>query len=278
MEPDRERCLGEFERYYRAHYTALATQPRTAGRAGEAAQDPFEAGALLQLYDNYGAGSAARLYDSVQRALPFMGAGARESNNLVILDITCFATTQMFRILFPNATVHACDKHLRWLDFLDGVEGRECNLELDSLPYEDACFDLVVFTETLEHIPRSPYVLLGEVKRVLKPGGLVLFSVPNLSSLSNRIRFVLGRNVLTVERFYSDSFGHFREYNMREVEHLFGQLAMPVLTREYTQYGPPRKFKPGPKAAASQLLRLLSRCLASVVPSFRSVCLVVARK
>lgn len=47
-------------------------------------------------------------------------------------------------------------------------------------------FDAVVFWHVLEHIP-NPVTFLEEVKTVLKPSGLLFFSVPNQKSYKNTI-------------------------------------------------------------------------------------------
>jgi SAM-dependent methyltransferase len=46
------------------------------------------------------------------------------------------------------------------------------------MPYGDATFDKIVLSEVLEHVPDDRSALL-EVKRILKPGGLVAITVPN---------------------------------------------------------------------------------------------------
>jgi SAM-dependent methyltransferase len=45
------------------------------------------------------------------------------------------------------------------------------------LPYHDASFDLVVHSDTLEHIP-EPLLALAECRRVLRPGGFCVYTVP----------------------------------------------------------------------------------------------------
>ena len=47
----------------------------------------------------------------------------------------------------------------------------------DTLPFESTKFDHVLCTEVLEHVP-DPGMLLGEISRVLKPGGDLVMTVP----------------------------------------------------------------------------------------------------
>lgn len=51
----------------------------------------------------------------------------------------------------------------------------EC--DLTSIPVEDGRFDLVLCTQTLEHVP-DPLTVLQEFHRVVKPGGQVWLSAP----------------------------------------------------------------------------------------------------
>ncbi|QAA81372.1 class I SAM-dependent methyltransferase [Aequorivita sp. H23M31] len=50
------------------------------------------------------------------------------------------------------------------------------------MPFEDSCFDCAFGTEVLEHCP-EPEVVLREVYRILKPGGIFFFTVPFLWNL-----------------------------------------------------------------------------------------------
>jgi len=52
-----------------------------------------------------------------------------------------------------------------------GLKTRQLNVEVEKLPYKSNSFDIVIFTEILEHFYRSPKLILKEIKRVLKPGG-----------------------------------------------------------------------------------------------------------
>lgn len=63
----------------------------------------------------------------------------------------------------------------------------------EGLPFEDASFDAVVAGELLEHV-RDPAGLVGDARRVLRPGGTLVGSVPNAFRLKNRLRVLVGRH------------------------------------------------------------------------------------
>lgn len=50
-------------------------------------------------------------------------------------------------------------------------------VDMCELPFEDQSFDLVVHSDTLEHVP-DPVRALSECRRVLAPGGATCFTVP----------------------------------------------------------------------------------------------------
>jgi SAM-dependent methyltransferase len=72
-----------------------------------------------------------------------------------------------------------------------GIEPVAANVE-EPLPFESESFDAVVAGELLEHL-RFPDALVAEVRRVLRPGGALVGSVPNAFRLQSRLRFVRGR-------------------------------------------------------------------------------------
>jgi ubiquinone/menaquinone biosynthesis C-methylase UbiE len=51
------------------------------------------------------------------------------------------------------------------------------------LSYVDASFDLVITSETLEHVPDLA-TALGEIRRVLAPGGFHVFTIPMLPGVA----------------------------------------------------------------------------------------------
>lgn len=68
---------------------------------------------------------------------------------------------------------------LRFSDYVEGVEtgGGVRSEDLTRLTYASETFDLVLTSETLEHVP-DVIAALAEIRRVLVPGGWHLFTVP----------------------------------------------------------------------------------------------------
>ena len=58
------------------------------------------------------------------------------------------------------------------------------------LPFPDATFDYAVCVDGIEHL-ENPFAMVREFRRVLKPGGEVFISTPNISSFRSRTRYLL---------------------------------------------------------------------------------------
>ena len=87
------------------------------------------------------------------------------------------------------------------------IEGLDPNYSSDrvrsgslvALPYSDGTFDRALCLDVLEHLPYDDQsIALSELHRVLKPGGELFVSVPNLAHLQSRVHFLLtGRLIRT---------------------------------------------------------------------------------
>jgi SAM-dependent methyltransferase len=72
---------------------------------------------------------------------------------------------------------------------VEGVEFRLGDLQ-GRLPFDDAFFDAAACVDGIEHV-ENPFHLAREFGRVLRPGGLLVLSTPNVSALRSRFRFLL---------------------------------------------------------------------------------------
>jgi len=112
-----------------------------------------------------------------------------------------------------------------------------CDVETEVVPFDAETFDVVLFNELFEHLRIDPIFTLEEARRVLKPGGALLLSTPNLRSLRG-IRNLLLRNqghaasAGVYEQYEKletlGHMGHVREYTTREVADFLGRVGLRV--------------------------------------------------
>lgn len=88
---------------------------------------------------------------------------------------------------FP-VEAHACD-YTGELMQIPGQKVDVVDLNTESLPYEDNYFDLVTFTEVVEHIEHDRHII-REIYRILKPGGALVITTPNILNIKSRLRFL----------------------------------------------------------------------------------------
>lgn len=86
------------------------------------------------------------------------------------------------------------------VDIVDDGLGNVRNLSLvdvtkDKLPFEDGFFDTIVAGEFLEHISNF-YYAVGEFSRVLRPGGRLVITVPNIARFYHTICVIRKKNYL----------------------------------------------------------------------------------
>lgn len=101
----------------------------------------------------------------------------------------------ILRARFPKSTIVGLDAvEERTLSDLSQYDDVKYGLAAGSI-FERESFDLIVAGELIEHIePSEVNLFLREVFKILKPGGIFIFTTPNPSDIKSRIkkRSVLG--------------------------------------------------------------------------------------
>jgi len=142
------------------------------------------------------------------------------------------------------------------------------NIEKDKLPYKDSYFDLILMTELIEHLTVNPLVYLAEVKRVLKPKGILLITTPNAAHLKNRSKLLLGRSPsFSLNQLYETGnhdgsiyHRHNREFTMSELKHILKRAGLTTRQARYVSFYTP--FRKGKHSA----LRLGGHIITNFVP------------
>ena len=107
-----------------------------------------------------------------------------------LLDLGCAAGYFMQRAERAGFEAHGTDL-ATWVEGIAaerGVPNVRCG-RLEAAAFADGWFDVVHSSQVFEHLPR-PVDELKEIRRVLRPGGILYINVPNYRCLS----IVLGRD------------------------------------------------------------------------------------
>jgi len=109
---------------------------------------------------------------------------------LAVLDVACGEGYGSALLATCAAAVTGADIEPSAIDHARARYGAVANLafrhaDCAALPFADASFDAVVSFETIEHIVAQES-FLDEVRRVLRPDGLLILSCPNKSEYTDR--------------------------------------------------------------------------------------------
>lgn len=88
--------------------------------------------------------------------------------------------------------------------------------------------DCIFFLEVLEHLHENPVNVLARLRSLLRPGGLLVFSTPNLACLANRVLMLLNRKLRYLDH---------PPYKTPDSAHGFGhdRIFMPIELWEYAR-------------------------------------------
>jgi 2-polyprenyl-3-methyl-5-hydroxy-6-metoxy-1,4-benzoquinol methylase len=88
-------------------------------------------------------------------------------------------------------------------------------------------FDIVFFLEVIEHLPVPGYIVLERLRAVLRPGGFIICTTPNLFRLRNLVLMALGRRVFDRWRYPDPGddrpLEHVLEYSREHLEWQFAR-------------------------------------------------------
>jgi SAM-dependent methyltransferase len=141
----------------------------------------------------------------------------RITGGTTVIDVGCGAGRHSFEAYRRGADVVAFDQDAAELNNVDTIlaamrdageapasaKAETVKGDALDLPYPDGTFDCVIASEILEHVPEDDRVI-GELIRVLKPGGSLAITVPRW--LPEWVCWLLSRE------YHSNEGGHVRIY------------------------------------------------------------------
>jgi SAM-dependent methyltransferase len=159
-------------------------------------------------------------------------------------------TTSHREIVSENGERFCCD-----IDLFDA--------EKDRFPYADSYFSTVLCCELLEHLPSDPMHMMGEIQRILGPGGHLVLTTPNIASLRALAGILQGFHPMLFPAYIRPKASgetdarHAREYTAQEIQALMENSGFEV---ELLETGP---FLEQPRPEFAWVEHLLDRYLLS---------------
>lgn len=170
-------------------------------------------------------------YDTIPEDIEKMGYNSEKFNfilqsvgtNLQVLDIGCNDGLVGAKLMEKNNHIFGIDIVKREVLAAKkrGIEAIVLDIENEELPYKANFFDVVILTDVIEHVFDTD-LLLSKIYKVLKPGGKLLITTPNVASLGRRLMLLLGYNpFLEYSTKYIDfavaPVGHIRYYTLSDL-------------------------------------------------------------
>lgn len=124
----------------------------------------------------------------------------------------------------------------------------ECDIDLfdaekDIYPYEDASFNTVLCCELIEHLFADPMHMMSEINRILKPGGHLVLTTPNIGSLRSVSAILLGYHPSFFPAYIRPrkddeeaEARHNREYVPMEIQHLLTDSGFDMVRLETGEF------------------------------------------
>jgi glycosyltransferase involved in cell wall biosynthesis/SAM-dependent methyltransferase len=123
----------------------------------------------------------------------------------------------------------------------------ECDIdhfdaERDPFPYADGYFSTVLCCELIEHLFEDPMHLMAEVNRILKPGGHLLLTTPNVAALRGISAILQGYHPGFFHAYIRPADSgevdarHNREYTPREIHKLLENAGFEVARLETGEF------------------------------------------
>lgn len=100
----------------------------------------------------------------------------------IILDVGCgFGATGLELMNRQNCEIYGIEQYSLAATVAENIYSKINKLDMDQcdLPYEENYFDSIILADVLEHL-KDPWKIINNCYKVLKPGGKLICSIPNV--------------------------------------------------------------------------------------------------
>lgn len=172
------------------------------------------------------------LHGDLDRFLYTVALVPEEGGKALEIGANPYFTTALLRMQRPQYALDLVNyfgeigsrgtQQVKWVD-TDGrdqqlvADYHNVNIEAQALPFDDSTYDLVLFCEVIEHLVGDPLAALREISRVMKPGGRLVLTTPNVCRMANVMALLGGSNIYDQYSGHGPHGRHNREYTRHEL-------------------------------------------------------------
>lgn len=121
-----------------------------------------------------------------------------------ILDLGCARgnySIELKKIGYDVVAADSCGD----FQYKNEIEFKICDTTKE-LPFPSESFDYVLLAEVVEHL-KNPYFVVKEINRIIRKGGKIILSTPNILNIKSRIRFL-----------FEGSYEYYREPPLEQIK------------------------------------------------------------
>jgi SAM-dependent methyltransferase len=179
----------------------------------------------------------------------YQQAGITDFSKIKVLEIGAFLGIVSiilakigFSVVATDLPIFMKNSRLRQRYKEHGVAWAELDLKDGKIEFAEGAFDLVIMCETLEHLNFNPVPSLFEIRRILRPNGILYLAHPNLAHWGNRKKLLLGQSIHNpIDHFFQQLDPtknmivaiHWREYTAQEIRELLGKIGLSIKRQYY---------------------------------------------
>ncbi|HXT84047.1 MAG TPA: polysaccharide pyruvyl transferase family protein [Verrucomicrobiae bacterium] len=163
----------------------------------------------------------------------------RDDKILRCLDVGCgYGTIALFCKKLLNCEIYCIDTNdylrqslIETYDFKFKVN----NIELDPFPWNDIKFDIIIFTEVLEHFNFHPLPTLQKIHDLLSENGRVYLSTPDALEWGKAEHYDSLDDIPCPNKETKIIDGHIYQYNEKELTDIIDKAGFKILRIDYSK-------------------------------------------
>ena len=129
-------------------------------------------------------------------------------------------------------------------------------------------FDLIIFSEVIEHLSKAPEFALLFLHSLLNDNGHMICTTPNAAAIFRRFKLLQGYNPYARIRFYCENPGHYREYTKKELTQMGNECGFEIVYHNFISFN----------TQITNIKSAIVEFITNLIPSFKWSQIIIFKK